>query len=91
MTSTAAGDGDAEAFVEAFLRTWVDGLNRSLADVDPTVRSRWHDIVMNAASRGFGSPGRLREVGAPERLAELSMPVDVVLGEPRLHGHLGRC
>ena len=36
---------------------------------------------MTAASRGFGSRGGLREVGAADRLAELSIPVDVVLGE----------
>jgi hypothetical protein len=78
---TAAGDGDAEAFVEAFLRAWVDGPNRSPADVDPEVRSRCHDLAINAALRGFGSRGRLHEVGAAERFSELSMPVDVVLGE----------
>ena len=78
---TAAGDGDAEAFVEAFLRAWVDGPNRSPADVDPEVRSRCHDMAINAALRGFGSRGRLHEVGAAERFSELSMPVDVVLGE----------
>ena len=77
----AAGDGDAEAFVEAFLRAWVDGPNRSPADVDPEVRSRCHDMAINAARRGFDSTGRLHEVGAAERFSELSMPVDVVLGE----------
>ena len=78
---TAAGDGDTEAFVEAFLRAWVDGPDRSPGDVDPTVRTRCHDMARTAAARGFGSTGRLHEVGAAERLAELSMPVDVVLGD----------
>jgi len=78
---TAAGDGDAEAFVEAFLRAWVDGPNRSPADVDPNVRSRCHDMAMTIASRGFDSRGRLCEVGAADRFAELSMPVNIVLGD----------
>ena len=77
----AAGDGDAEAFVEAFLRAWVDGPNRSPADLDPEVRSRCHDMAINAAWRGFDSRGRLHEVGAADRFSELSMPVEVVLGE----------
>ena len=77
----AAADRDAAAFVEAFLRAWVDGPRRLPADVDPAVRARCREMAMTAASRGLGRTGTLREVGAADRLDELSMPVDVVVGD----------
>jgi 3-oxoadipate enol-lactonase len=77
----AAADLDADAFVEAFLRAWVDGPHRQPADVDPEVRRRCHDMAMIAAVKGVAGAGQLRELGAADRLAELTMPVDVVFGE----------
>lgn len=77
----AAGALDADAFVEAFLRAWVDGPRRQPDEVDPGVRRRCHDMAMTAAAKGAGGAGRLREVGAADRLHELTMPVDVVFGE----------
>jgi pimeloyl-ACP methyl ester carboxylesterase len=77
----AAGDRDLDAFVEAFLRAWIDGPHRTPAQVDPAVRARCHEMAASAAAIRAGGSGTLIEVGAADRLGELSMPVDVVLGE----------
>jgi pimeloyl-ACP methyl ester carboxylesterase len=77
----AAAALDADAFVEAFLRLWVDGPHRQPEEVDPVVRRRCHDMAMIAAAKRAGAAGTLREVGAADRLHELTMPVDVVFGE----------
>jgi pimeloyl-ACP methyl ester carboxylesterase len=75
----AAAAHDVEGFVEGFLRAWVDGPHRSPADVDPAVRSHCARAARKAVAKPRGT-GRLLEVGAADRLAELTMPVDVVLG-----------
>jgi pimeloyl-ACP methyl ester carboxylesterase len=77
----AAEAHDADAFVEAFLRVWVDGPRRQPDEVDPDVRQRCHDMALIAAAKGAGGTGELQEVGAADRLHELTMPVDVVFGE----------
>jgi pimeloyl-ACP methyl ester carboxylesterase len=77
----AAAALDADAFVEAFLRLWVDGPHRQPDEVDPEARRRCHDLAMIAAAKGAGGEGELHEVGAADRLHELTMPVDVVFGE----------
>ncbi len=77
----AAAALDIDAFVEAFLRAWVDGPHRQPAEVDPAVRERCHDMAVTAAAKGAAGSGTLHEVGAAGRLRELSMPVEVVFGE----------
>jgi pimeloyl-ACP methyl ester carboxylesterase len=57
----------------------VDGPHRSPGDVDPAVRSRCRQAALTAVAKPRGT-GRLLEAGAADRLAELTMPVDVVLG-----------
>jgi pimeloyl-ACP methyl ester carboxylesterase len=76
----AAAARDADAFVEAFLRAWVDGPLRQPDEVDADVRRRCHDMALIAAAKRARGGGTLREVGAADRLHELTMPVDVVLG-----------
>jgi pimeloyl-ACP methyl ester carboxylesterase len=76
----AAAAHDDAAFVEAFLRAWVDGPHRSAADVDPDVRAACARAARAAVAKP-PSGGRVIEVGAVGRLGELSMPVDVVLGD----------
>jgi pimeloyl-ACP methyl ester carboxylesterase len=77
----AAAALDADAFVEAFLRAWVDGPYRQPAQVDPAVRVRCHDMAMTAAAKGATGTGAPQELGAADRLHELAAPVDVVFGE----------
>jgi pimeloyl-ACP methyl ester carboxylesterase len=75
----AAAAHDTDGFVEGFLRAWVDGPHRSPAEVDPGVRTRCADAARTAVAKPRPA-GRLLEVGAADRLSELAMPVDVVLG-----------
>jgi pimeloyl-ACP methyl ester carboxylesterase len=76
----AAEAGDPDALVEVFLRAWVDGPHRSPEDVDPAVREQCRAAGHKAVAKMRGG-GELREVGAADRLGELTMPVDVVLGD----------
>jgi pimeloyl-ACP methyl ester carboxylesterase len=75
----AAAAQDLDGLVEAFLRAWVDGPHRSPAEVDPAVRERCRAAALTALAKPQNG-GRLVEVGAADRLGELRMPVDVVLG-----------
>jgi pimeloyl-ACP methyl ester carboxylesterase len=58
----------------------VDGPHRSPYEVDPAVRERCRTAARKAAAK-LGGEGRIREVGAAGRFGELTMPVDVVLGD----------
>ena len=77
----AAQQRDVAGVVEAFLRAWVDGPRRTADAVDPAVRSRCREMAHAAVLRGGGGPGLVREVGAADRLDELAMPIQVVLGD----------
>jgi pimeloyl-ACP methyl ester carboxylesterase len=77
----AAQQHDVAGVVEGFLRAWVDGPQRAADDVDPTVRSRCREMAYRAMIRGAGGPGLACEVGAADRLHELTMPIQVVLGD----------
>jgi pimeloyl-ACP methyl ester carboxylesterase len=77
----AAQHGDLAGVVEGFLRAWVDGPRRTADAVDPGVRSRCHEMAHVAIQRGAGGPGLVREIGAAERLAELTMPIQVIVGD----------
>jgi 3-oxoadipate enol-lactonase len=80
MALAVAGH-DADALVEAFLRAWVDGPRRRPDQVDADVRRRCREMAMTAVTKSAGNSGTLHEVGAADRLRELTMPVDVVLGD----------
>ncbi|MBB5895788.1 alpha/beta fold hydrolase [Kutzneria kofuensis] len=71
-----------EDVVDALLRMWVDGPHRAPGQVDPEVRARCERIKTDTVSR-HGTGWRIRpvEVGAIDRLAELAMPITVVLAD----------
>ncbi|WP_035858801.1 alpha/beta fold hydrolase [Cryptosporangium arvum] len=71
---------DADAFVECFLRLWVDGPHREPARTDPGVREACRRMAMTVASNHFTAQGRLVEEHAVNRLAELRPPLLVVTG-----------
>jgi pimeloyl-ACP methyl ester carboxylesterase len=77
----AAQQRDVAGVVEAFLRVWVDGPRRTADAVDPAVRSRCREMAHAGLLRGAGGPGLVREVGAADRLDELTMPIQVVVGD----------
>jgi len=70
--------GDFDAVVESFQREWTDGPTRAPEDVDPKVRER-----VRAMARGTVDSvmeGRSLQPPAIERLAELDVPMLVVVG-----------
>jgi pimeloyl-ACP methyl ester carboxylesterase len=68
--------------VEGVLRMWVDGPRRPPEQVDPALRARCARIIAaNLTRRDSGGPVSTIEAGAIDRLAELAMPITVVLGE----------
>ncbi len=83
QTKAVARPDGAAAFVEEFLRMWVDGPRRQPGDVDPALRERMRAIAAaNIRAHASGpATGRLREVGAAGRLHEISAPVLAVVGE----------
>jgi 3-oxoadipate enol-lactonase len=76
--------GDLDAAVEVNLSTWVDGPNRTAADVDPEVRAKVAEMQRRAFELGLAEPGAeeqplVRDVG--DRLGEIAAPTLVVIGE----------
>jgi 3-oxoadipate enol-lactonase len=68
--------------VEAALRMWVDGSNRTPEQVDPEVREFCRRITADTLRRhGPGWGIQPVELTAVDRMAELAMPITVVLGE----------
>jgi pimeloyl-ACP methyl ester carboxylesterase len=73
---------DAAGVVAALLRMWVDGPLRTPEQVDPAVRGLCERITTDTVTRhGLGWRIPPVEVGAIDRLAELTMPITIVLGE----------
>ncbi|MCS7484167.1 alpha/beta fold hydrolase [Umezawaea endophytica] len=70
------GDG-----VEAVLRTWVDGPHRTPAEVDPGVRDRCRELVLDNFVRHRRAVLPAIVFGAVERVAELRAPVLLLVGE----------
>ncbi|PSL05293.1 pimeloyl-ACP methyl ester carboxylesterase [Haloactinopolyspora alba] len=79
--AAAAQARDADAYVEYFLRAWVDGPHRSPEQVDDTVRQRCQRMAMDMLREHASASGTPRELGATERLAELVAPVLVLVGD----------
>lgn len=76
---TARGADDV---VRAMLRMWVDGPHRTPEQVDPAVRAFCQRIKTDTVTRhGRGWGIQPIEAGAIDRLAELAMPITVVLGD----------
>jgi pimeloyl-ACP methyl ester carboxylesterase len=76
--------GDFDAVVEAFQREWTDGPQRSPDEVDPKVRERVRAMARNTV--GSVMEGRSLQPPAIDRLAELSVPMLVVVGELDMPG-----
>ncbi|GAB7051499.1 alpha/beta fold hydrolase [Catenuloplanes indicus] len=77
----AAARADAEAFVEALLRAWVDGPHRAPRDVPVAMRERCAAMVRDGLVRlSVTATGRMVEVGAADRLAELPRPLLTMVG-----------
>ena len=81
---------DLDAYVEAILRTNVDGPYRTPDQVDPAVRREIKMISteQTARNRASGVKQRLRELNAITRLSEIRTPTLVVisaLDQPDIH------
>jgi 3-oxoadipate enol-lactonase len=83
--SRAAEARDVPAFIEGFLRGWVDGPYRAADEVDPVVRERCREMAAETLSAyadgSFGGEGTALEEGAIDRLAEIRVPTYTVLGD----------
>lgn len=75
--------GDLEGATEVNLRLWVDGLQRTPAQVDPRVRQRVHDMLIHDLT--IEMPDQVEELKlsppAITRLAEVQVPTLIVVGE----------
>ena len=76
--------GDFDAVVEAFQREWTDGPHRQPEDVDPQVRERVRAMARHTVESVM--EGRSLQPPAIERLAELELPMLVVVGELDMPG-----
>jgi pimeloyl-ACP methyl ester carboxylesterase len=73
---------DLPGVVEPILRMWVDGPRRTPEQMDPELRARCHRMATETLGRhGQGFRVAPIEAGAIDRLAELTVPVTVALGE----------
>jgi 3-oxoadipate enol-lactonase len=79
---TAAAQGDVPSCAEWFLRSWIDGPNRSPEEVDSRVRELCREIVTRTlATHAAGTMIQPDEVGATGRLQEIRSPTLVLLGD----------
>ncbi|MDP9795154.1 pimeloyl-ACP methyl ester carboxylesterase [Catenuloplanes nepalensis] len=77
----AAARRDADGFVEAMLRAWVDGPHRAPGDVPAAMREKCAAMMRDGLVRlSVEATGRMIEVGAVDRLAELPKPLLTVVG-----------
>jgi pimeloyl-ACP methyl ester carboxylesterase len=81
--------GDQEQAAELWTQIWVDGPSRASGEVDPSVRSRVYDTVLNTIRLPEGE-GERQEIDPPavERLGDIQAPALVILGEhdvPDIH------
>jgi pimeloyl-ACP methyl ester carboxylesterase len=78
--------GEFDTVVEGFQRSWTDGPDRMPEDVDPEVREKVRMMARNGLEHAM--EGRLIDPPAIERLAELELPMLLVVGEldtPGIH------
>jgi pimeloyl-ACP methyl ester carboxylesterase len=76
--------GDFDAVVEAFQREWTDGPQRQPEDVDPDVRERVRAMARNTVEHVM--EGRSIQPPAVERVAELDLPMLIIMGELDMPG-----
>ena len=77
----AARAEDLDGYVEGFLRSWTDGPKRTPEQVDPALRERVRALAIHNLERSVNASGSVREVGAVERVAEITAPTLVLVGE----------
>jgi pimeloyl-ACP methyl ester carboxylesterase len=83
--------GDLDAAVEVNLRMWVDGIQRSPADVDPEVRRRVGEMQMRAFELWQDAgvdPEPEARVEYEKRLGEIDVPTLILVGDldlPEMH------
>jgi 3-oxoadipate enol-lactonase len=76
--------GDLEAAVDVSLRLWVDGPQRSPADVDPGVRATVAEMTRRSLELARDDPGAEEEALVDDvatRLGEIGVPALVLVGE----------
>jgi pimeloyl-ACP methyl ester carboxylesterase len=76
--------GEFDAVVEAFQREWTDGPQRQPEDVDPGVRERVRAMARNTVEHVM--EGRSIQPPAVERVAELDLPMLIIVGELDMPG-----
>ncbi|GAC1402684.1 MAG: hypothetical protein NVSMB65_19710 [Chloroflexota bacterium] len=77
-------EGDVAGAVELELQLWVDGPRRGPTAVDPHVRARVREMNTAIFERSLGSDGPQPEPLEPpaqHRLAEIAVPVLVIVGD----------
>ncbi len=72
--------GGVDGRVELVLRTWVDGPHRSPDEVDPAVRERCREVVLDNFVRHRAAPKPSTPFGAVGRVAELAAPTLLLVG-----------
>ncbi len=77
----AAEEQDAPAFVEAFLRSWVDGPHRQPDEVPASVRVRCADMAANNVALHATAQGRMLERDAVQRLGDVTAPTLLLVGD----------
>ncbi|MDY7101181.1 MAG: alpha/beta hydrolase [Actinomycetota bacterium] len=77
----AAGSTNAPDVIELLLRLWVDGPHRTAGQTDAAVRDRCRSLYEESLSTLAAGTGRSLELRANDRLAELELPVRVLVGE----------
>ncbi|SDT70309.1 alpha/beta fold hydrolase [Jiangella sp. DSM 45060] len=77
----AAQARDVDGYVEYFLRAWVDGPQRTPDAVDAELRERCRKMARDVIDAHAAGTGALRELGALERLSELTTPLLVLVGD----------
>jgi pimeloyl-ACP methyl ester carboxylesterase len=85
----AFSDGDLQKAIQYFQRSWTDGPSRAPSDVDSAVRERVRSMAMGTAEN-WNRESVVKELDPPAmgRLAEISAPVLVVVGDLDMPGIL---
>ncbi|GAA1265811.1 hypothetical protein GCM10009609_31250 [Pseudonocardia aurantiaca] len=80
VQAEAVAAGDAEAYVEAFLRYGVDGPHRT-PEQAPAVREACRAMAMRTVRNHYASAGAMLTRDAADRLEEITAPTLFVMGE----------
>ena len=81
VQAEAVAAGDAEAFVEAFLRYGVDGPHRTPEQTPPAVRETIRAMAVRTVRNHYASAGAMLTRDAADRLEEITAPTLFVMGE----------